>query len=61
MKKSDAITLFGNRQRDLAEALEITESAVSQWPDDLPQSTIDRVVGAAVRLGKLPADHQASA
>lgn len=54
MKKSEAIKLFGHTQEALALSLGITKSAVSQWPDDLPQHIEDRVVGAAVRLGKLP-------
>jgi predicted transcriptional regulator len=53
MKKTEAITLFGTSQADLAKALEITGSAVSQWPDELDLQTTDRVVGAAVRLKKI--------
>ena len=53
MTKTDAIALFGGRQQDLAEALGVTSSAISQWPDMLTPSHEDRVIGAAVRLGKL--------
>lgn len=53
MKKSQAVTLFGS-VGDLAKALGITPQAIYQWPDDLPQRTADEVIGAAVRLGKLP-------
>jgi len=35
MKKSDAVHYFGNQTR-LAEILEITRSAVSQWPSVVP-------------------------
>lgn len=55
MRKSEAIQLFGGLQKDVAAALGITPSAVSQWPEELDQATEDRVIGAAVRLGKLPA------
>jgi len=51
MKKSDAVKIFGN-QSDLAKAIGLSKSAVSQWPDPLRQAHIDRVIGAAVRLGK---------
>lgn len=56
MKKTEAIQLFGGKQKDVAAALGVTPSAVSQWPDDLDQATEDRVIGAAVRLGILPAE-----
>jgi predicted transcriptional regulator len=54
MTRSEAIRLFGSRQQDLADALGITRSAVAQWDEQLTQERIDRVIGAAVRLGKLP-------
>lgn len=60
MKKSEAIELFGGLQKDVAAALGITPSAVSQWPDELDRATEDRVVGAAVRLGRLPPDRAAA-
>lgn len=60
MRKSEAIQLFGGLQKDVAAALGITPSAVSQWPDDLDQATEDRVIGAAVRLGKLPPQQSAA-
>ena len=52
MTKQEAIELFGGGQRALAEALGISRSAVSQWPKLLDQEREDRVIGAAVRLGK---------
>lgn len=52
MTKTDAIQLFGS-QTALARALGLTDSAVSQWPDELTQERIDRVTGAAIRLGLL--------
>jgi hypothetical protein len=52
MHKRDAVALFGTRQLDLAHALELGPAAISNWPDELPQPLVDRVIGAAVRLGK---------
>jgi len=52
MKKQDAIKLFGSA-RNLALALRITRQAIYQWPNKLPQARIDRINGAALRLGKL--------
>ncbi|UXY13694.1 UTP--glucose-1-phosphate uridylyltransferase GalU [Chitiniphilus purpureus] len=53
MRKLDAIRIFGTQSR-LAAALGLGRSAVSQWPDDLPQRHADQVQGAALRLGLLP-------
>lgn len=53
MTKKEAAELFGN-YADLARALGITKQAISGWPDDLRQEQVDRVNGAAIRLGKLP-------
>lgn len=56
MTKSGALKMFGETRSDavkrLAEALGISRQAIYQWPDDLPQDTVDRVVGAAVRTGR---------
>lgn len=54
MTKQEAIRLFGGRPVNLAEALGITRSAVTQWPDELTVRQADMVRGAALRLGKLP-------
>ena len=54
MTKTEAIAIFGSRQQDLADAVGVTRSAVAQWPEELPQRHVDIVVGAAVRLGRLP-------
>ncbi|MGE0334453.1 MAG: Cro/CI family transcriptional regulator [Gammaproteobacteria bacterium] len=56
MTKSEAIALFGGTPSDMARALGITPQAVYQWPNELDQERTDRVIGAAVRLGKLPID-----
>ena len=52
MRKSEAILLFGSQSR-LADALGVGRSAVSQWPELLPQRQADQVCGAALRLGLL--------
>lgn len=49
MKKSDAIKIFGNQSK-LAQALGLSKSAVSQWPENLTHYYSDRVIGAAVRI-----------
>lgn len=57
MKKLDAIHVFGRTGADLGRAIGVTHKRISQLPDDLGQPYIDRIVGAAVRLGltdKLP-------
>lgn len=51
MTKSEAISIFGSGA-ELARALGITRAAISQWPEILHQRDIDRVTGAALRLGK---------
>jgi hypothetical protein len=55
MLKTQAIELFGDTQVALARALGLTRAAVHHWPDELDQAQEDRVVGAAVRLGRLKA------
>jgi hypothetical protein len=51
MNKSDAIRIFGSTVTEMAKAIGVTRSAVSQWPEELRQEQTDRVIGAAVRLG----------
>ena len=56
MDKKKVIAIFGSNTKT-AKAIGITRSAVSQWPNDLPQIHTDRVVGAAVRLNvAVPSD-----
>lgn len=52
MTKREAVSLFGS-PRLLAEALVVTPQAIYQWPDKLSLDQADRVIGAAVRLGKI--------
>ncbi|WP_394230170.1 Cro/CI family transcriptional regulator [Shewanella colwelliana] len=36
MKTKDAISYFGNKS-SLAKVLELSKSAISQWPEDVPE------------------------
>ena len=60
MTKREAINLFGTAS-GLARALGITRQSVHAWPDELDQGRADRVIGAAIRLGKLPCERKRSA
>jgi len=52
MTKQQAIGIWGNGQRT-AIALGITRQSVSAWPHELPAWQVDRVVGAALRTGRI--------
>lgn len=52
--KQEAIQIFGGSMRAVGDALGISRQAVYQWPEELPQDTSDRLVGAAIRLKLLP-------
>jgi DNA-binding transcriptional regulator YdaS (Cro superfamily) len=49
MLKSEALAVLGPRPSDLARAIGVTPSAVSQWPEELPPRIADRVVAAIAR------------
>ena len=49
MRKDHALKLLGSTNVEVAEAIGITPSAVSQWPDNLPDRIADRVVAAWAR------------
>lgn len=49
MLKSHAIKLLGGTPKDAAEAIGVSQSAVSQWPDELPPRIADRVLAALAR------------
>lgn len=49
MKKTEAIDLLGGTVTTAAEAIGITPSAVTQWPEDLPPRIADRVYAALAR------------
>lgn len=50
MTKKQAIALFGT-PKDIALALGVSRQRIYMWPDRLAQHDVDRVVGAALRLG----------
>lgn len=62
MTKEQAKQIFGGTDRKMADAIGVTRSAVTQWPEVLTQEQEDRVIGAAVRLRLWPqvSDAQAS-
>jgi uncharacterized protein involved in tolerance to divalent cations len=53
MRKQEAIAMFGGSVKDLAAAVEVTDKAIYAWPAELTQAQEDRVIGAAIRTGKL--------
>ena len=53
MTKTQVIRAFGTT-RKTAEALGLTTQAVYAWPETLPQSLEDKIVGAMHRLGIKP-------
>ena len=53
MKKDHAIALLGGTARKAAEAMGYRAvQTIYLWPDELPQATADRVMGAAARISK---------
>ena len=49
MDKSTAIKLLGGSVSKAAKEMGVTASAVSQWPEELPKSAIDKVQAALWR------------
>lgn len=49
MLKSIALALLGPTVKDVAVAVGVTRSAVSQWPEKLPKRIEDRVLAALAR------------
>jgi len=52
MTKQEAADIFGGKHVSLALALDMTRGGISQWPDELTDAQADRVLGAAMRLGR---------
>lgn len=53
MKKDHAIALLGGTAKKAAEAMGYRAvQTIYLWPDELPQATADRVMGAAARISK---------
>ena len=46
--KSAAVALFGGQVKDLAEALDRSPQAISQWPEELSDSQAREIIGTAV-------------
>ncbi len=55
MNKQQAIEILGGTVGAAAEAVGVSASAVSQWPDVLPDRIADRVLAALARR-HLPAE-----
>lgn len=49
MLKTKAIELLGGSAASAAEAVGVSPSAISQWPDELPDRISDRVLAALAR------------
>lgn len=54
MNKKQAIQLLGGTVTAAAEAIGISRSAVSQWPEELPDPIRDRVQAAIARKHLAP-------
>jgi hypothetical protein len=54
MNKSKAIQLLGGSVAAAAEAVGVSQSAISQWPDELPLRISDRVLAALARRHLAP-------
>lgn len=53
MRKDHAIALLGGTAKKAAEAMGYRAvQTVYLWPDELPQATADRVMGAVARISK---------
>ncbi|MGE6647970.1 Cro/CI family transcriptional regulator [Shewanella colwelliana] len=58
MKTKEAITYFGNKT-SLAKALELTKSAISQWPEEVPELRayqIERLTHGALKANPIVID-----
>ena len=63
MDKTLALSLIGGTHKQVADAIGVSRSAISQWPDPLPQSLEDRVLAAWARqhVKNLPAEFRRKA
>lgn len=52
MNKAQAIELLGGSVTAVAQAIGVTASAVTQWPDELPPRIVDRVQAALWRMSQ---------
>ncbi len=51
MNKKEVIEYFGSQEKT-AEFMDIKQSSVSGWPEDLTERLKDRIIGRMKRLGK---------
>lgn len=51
MTKTEAKRIFGGTDQHMADALGVSRTTITGWPDNLRQWQQDRVIGAATRLG----------
>jgi hypothetical protein len=51
MTKEEAVGIFGS-QKDLCIALGIVRKTFYNWPDPLPQTRIDQIRGAYMRIAE---------
>jgi len=49
MLKKDALNMLGGTVTSAARRIGVTVSAISQWPEELPESLADRVIAAIAR------------
>lgn len=63
MKKSDAIKHFGSQTR-LAEAINVSQAAISKWPEDVPELRayqIEHLTGGELKANTEQLTHSDSA
>lgn len=63
MTKKEAVNYFGSASR-VAEALNLTRAAVSQWPEVVPelrQLQLERITGGKLKAESMPAAKVAAA
>jgi hypothetical protein len=53
MTKTEAKAIFDGNGAALGRAIGVQRARISRLPEELDQSTTDRVIGAAIRLGLL--------
>jgi hypothetical protein len=49
MTKDEAVSIFGSK-KDLCAALGVVRKTFYNWPDPLPQTRIDQIRGAYMRM-----------
>ena len=57
MQKAEALKMFGGKVSELCRSLDMSRTTWYSWDDPLPQSKVDRIVGAKVRLAEKHDQH----